>query len=171
MTKIRLLADLLNYRAGSIVDGEPSYEYTRDWGTSKVYRIREAESDDYRASVWIVPDDDPKAVWANEGLHGVIVEDSDESETPLLMTDEETEVDAPFDPVERAEHYNAHPSGIEAIEIIRHYTFTVGSAVKYLWRAGLKKDEGLEDKEKEIQDLEKAKWYIDDRIKQLRGEV
>lgn len=64
-------------------------------------------------------------------------------------------------------HYNSHPSGIECIEITRYYPFNVGSAIKYLWRAGLKKDASLSDKEKEIEDLGKAIWFIQDRIDQL----
>ena len=75
------------------------------------------------------------------------------------------------DNVNHPSHYTSHPSGIECIEITRHYCFAVGNAIKYLWRAGLKKDASLEDKEKEIEDLRKAKWYIDDRIKQLGGKV
>lgn len=80
-------------------------------------------------------------------------------------------------PIEKKEmvnhpsHYNSHPSGIECIEIIRHYCFAIGSAIKYLWRAGLKQEQGMDDKEKEIQDLEKAIWYINDRIKQLKEEI
>lgn len=65
-------------------------------------------------------------------------------------------------------HYNQHPSGIECIEIARYYCFSIGSAFKYLWRAGLKQEVGKSDVAKEIEDLEKAKWYIDDRIKQLK---
>ena len=65
-------------------------------------------------------------------------------------------------------HYNQHPSGIECIEIARHYCFSIGNAIKYLWRAGLKQEVGKSDVAKEIEDLEKAKWYIDDRIKQLK---
>lgn len=67
-------------------------------------------------------------------------------------------------------HYTSHPSGIECIEIARHYCFSIGNAVKYLWRAGLKQEVGKSDVAKEIEDLEKAKWYIDDRIKQLKAE-
>lgn len=66
-------------------------------------------------------------------------------------------------------HYNSHPSGIECIEIARHYCFSIGNAIKYLWRAGLKQEVGKSDITKEIEDLEKAKWYIDDRIKQLKS--
>lgn len=69
--------------------------------------------------------------------------------------------------VNHPKHYNSHPSGIECIEIARHYCFSIGNAFKYLWRAGLKKDSGLKDVDKEIEDLEKAIWYINDRIKQL----
>lgn len=75
------------------------------------------------------------------------------------------------DSVNHPEHYNSHPSGIECIEIARHYPFSIGNAIKYLWRAGLKKDASLTDNQKEIEDLKKAIWYIKDRIKQLGGEV
>lgn len=69
--------------------------------------------------------------------------------------------------VNHPKHYNSHPSGIECIEIARHYCFSVGNAIKYLWRAGLKQEEGLTSKQKEIQDLHKAIWYLNDRIKEL----
>ncbi len=54
-------------------------------------------------------------------------------------------------------HYTSHPSKVECIEITRHMGFNLGSALKYLWRCGLKGDE--------IEDLKKARWYIDDEIK------
>ena len=73
------------------------------------------------------------------------------------------------DMVNHPPHYCSHPSGIECITITRHYCFSIGNAIKYLWRAGLKKDASLEDKQKEIEDLKKAIWYIDDRIKQLKA--
>lgn len=72
--------------------------------------------------------------------------------------------------VNHPKHYNSHPSGIECITIARHYCFSIGSAFKYLWRAGLKKDAALSDKQKEIEDLQKAIWYINDRIKELKGD-
>jgi len=49
---------------------------------------------------------------------------------------------------------------IECIEIARHMSFNIGNAVKYLWRHELKGG---------IEDLKKAKWYINDAIKQLEG--
>lgn len=76
-----------------------------------------------------------------------------------------------MDNVNHPEHYTSHPSGIECIEVTRHYCFSIGNAIKYLWRAGLKKDASLTDNQKEIEDLKKAIWYIKDRIKQLGGEA
>jgi hypothetical protein len=57
--------------------------------------------------------------------------------------------------------------GIEVIDIARHLDFDMGNALKYLLRAGKKSEEGYSDKEKEIQDLKKAVWYIQDKIKML----
>lgn len=74
------------------------------------------------------------------------------------------------DNVNNPKHYNSHPSGIECIEITRHYCFSIGNAIKYLWRAGLKKEQGLDDRQKQIEDLKKAIWYIQDEIKRLENE-
>lgn len=60
--------------------------------------------------------------------------------------------------------------GIEVIDIARHLDFDMGNALKYLLRAGKKSEEGYSDKEKEIQDLKKAVWYINDKIKMLEEE-
>lgn len=50
-------------------------------------------------------------------------------------------------------HYN-NIKGIECIDVVEYFTFNLGNTLKYLWRAGHK------DKAKEIEDLEKARWYI-----------
>lgn len=71
------------------------------------------------------------------------------------------------DKVNNPTHYTSHPSGIECIEITRHYDFCIGNAIKYLWRSGLKGEEGYSDKQKEIEDLNKAIWYINDKINTL----
>lgn len=72
--------------------------------------------------------------------------------------------------VNHPSHYNSHPSGIECIEVARHYNFNIGNAIKYLWRQGLKNN-GSDAKEKAIEDLEKAKWYIQDEIDRLKTEM
>ena len=60
------------------------------------------------------------------------------------------------DPVSHPEHYTANPSGIECIEITEHMDFCLGNAIKYIWRASLKG--------KAIEDLQKARWYLDRKI-------
>ena len=64
--------------------------------------------------------------------------------------------------VNHPDHYNSHPSGIEAITVIRHMNFNVGNAMKYLWRAGIKDDQ------RHIEDLQKAIFYINDEINRLK---
>lgn len=71
------------------------------------------------------------------------------------------------DNVNHPSHYNSHPSGIECIEIARHHNFNIGNTIKYLWRAGLKSEEGMEDTDKQVEDLNKAIWYIQDEIKRI----
>jgi hypothetical protein len=68
------------------------------------------------------------------------------------------------DNVNNPKHYTSHPSGVECIEIAEHYGFCVGNAIKYLWRAGLK---DAEVGNKEIEDCEKAIWYIKRHISNL----
>lgn len=62
-------------------------------------------------------------------------------------------------------HYKSHPSGIECIEITRHFNFNIGNVIKYLWRNGLK------DGNSSLQELKKARWYLDDEIKNLEGQL
>ena len=59
-------------------------------------------------------------------------------------------------------HYNASPSGVECIDVVEHMTFNVGTAVKHLWRTGLKGDA--------LVDLRKARWYVDREIARLAKE-
>lgn len=63
--------------------------------------------------------------------------------------------------VDHPAHYNAHPSGIECIDVVRHMNFNLGNVVKYLWRAGEK------DPAKHLEDLKKAAWYLNDEIERL----
>lgn len=57
--------------------------------------------------------------------------------------------------------------GIEVIDITRHMDFNLGNAVKYILRAGHKEEMGLTEREKTVQDLQKAVFYIEDKIKML----
>jgi hypothetical protein len=60
--------------------------------------------------------------------------------------------------------------GIEVIDITRHMDFDLGNATKYILRQGHKSEEGMSDKEKAIEDLKKAIWYIKDKIEMLKKE-
>ncbi len=64
------------------------------------------------------------------------------------------------DNVNHPKHYNSHPSGVECITVVEHMNFNVGNAIKYLWRSDHKN--GLED-------LKKARWYVDREIQRLEG--
>ena len=57
--------------------------------------------------------------------------------------------------------------GIEVIDITRHMNFCCGNALKYILRAGHKKDASLTDTDKQVEDLNKAIWYIQDEIKRI----
>lgn len=65
------------------------------------------------------------------------------------------------DNVNHPPHYTSHPSGIECIEVVRHMGFNLGNAIKYIWRADLKGNA--------IEDLEEARFYIEDEICRRKG--
>lgn len=71
------------------------------------------------------------------------------------------------DQVNSPEHYTKRTSGgVQPIDIIAHLSLCAGTAVKYLCRAGLKGD----SVELHLQDLAKAKKYLDFEIARVKGE-
>ena len=66
------------------------------------------------------------------------------------------------DPVKHPSHYADTVPGIECIQVTQHFNFNRGNAIKYIWRAGNK------NPEKEIEDLEKARQYIDFEIARIK---
>lgn len=63
--------------------------------------------------------------------------------------------------VDHPQHYNAHRKGIECIDVLEEWTcFNVASAMKYCWRC--------DHKGKDIEDLEKAVWYLQREIARRR---
>jgi len=58
-------------------------------------------------------------------------------------------------------HYQ-FPSGIQVIDITQHLDFLTGNVVKYASRAGRKHNESR------LEDLHKARWYIDKAIQQAQ---
>lgn len=77
------------------------------------------------------------------------------------------------DKVNHPKHYTwlKDKCGVEVIDITRHMDFCLGNAVKYLLRAGHKTEQGYTDREKEVEDLRKSIFYINDRINQLTKDI
>ena len=77
--------------------------------------------------------------------------------------DESKETVPAVDPINPS-HYRGK---IEVIDFIEAYNlgFCLGNVVKYVSRAGKKYPD------KEVEDLRKASWYLERRIKELEGKV
>ena len=59
------------------------------------------------------------------------------------------------DPVNHPSHYAANKiAGLECIEVTRHFLFSPGNTIKYVWRPGFKIDD--------MEDLAKADFYLND---------
>lgn len=71
--------------------------------------------------------------------------------------------EAVADPVNKPAHYTAYRD-IEVIQLTEQLNFCKGNAVKYIARAGLK------DPLTELQDLQKAEWYIRREIDRVKRE-
>jgi hypothetical protein len=66
------------------------------------------------------------------------------------------------DAVNHPAHYTWLPGGLEVIDITKNFGFVRGNALKYLFRADFKG--------RTVEDLKKARWYVDYEIKQLEAE-
>lgn len=66
--------------------------------------------------------------------------------------------------VNHPQHYGGAENQYEAIKVIEAWKldFCLGNTVKYISRAGKK------NPDKELEDLEKAEWYLKRRIEQLK---
>ena len=92
----------------------------------------------------------------HQGYEYITPVEDDDTEWPDVMG-----VAPQPDPV-NPPHYQAHPSGIECIQIAEHFNFCLGNAIKYIWRA--------DQKDRTIEGLRKARWYIDREIARREGE-
>lgn len=66
--------------------------------------------------------------------------------------------------VDHPAHYGGADNAYEAIKVIEAWglDFCLGNTVKYISRAGKK------ESDKTVQDLEKAQWYLQRKIEQLK---
>jgi len=71
----------------------------------------------------------------------------------------------PVDAVNHPQHYGGADDPYEAIKVIEAWGlgFHLGNTVKYISRAGKKSGQSL------LQDLRKARWYIDRLIQNLEA--
>lgn len=58
-------------------------------------------------------------------------------------------------------HYQGFSNGAQPVDIAEHLSFNLGNSLKYISRAGRKGDA--------VEDLKKARWYIDREITRLGG--
>ena len=69
--------------------------------------------------------------------------------------------------VSHPKHYGGKDNVYEAIKVIDAWElgFSLGNTVKYISRAGKK------DPKKELEDLNKASWYLNHHINQLKSKL
>ena len=96
------------------------------------------------------------------------LEASEKFNAEILTKTKRVKIKSLNDPVNSPAHYTA--GGIETIDYIKakltpeeFIGYLKGNVIKYTSRAGKKIDT--------IQDLEKAQWYMNRQIKELKGEA
>lgn len=75
-------------------------------------------------------------------------------------------INTKYEMVNHPEHY--HPGDYEAIKVIKAwlgdegcYNFCIANSIKYISRLGFKPDAKASKKEKTIEDINKAIWYLE----------
>ena len=68
--------------------------------------------------------------------------------------------------INHPDHYGGQENTYEAIKVIEAWQlgFNLGNTLKYIARAGKK------DKDTTLQDLQKAKWYLERQIQSLQSQ-
>lgn len=71
----------------------------------------------------------------------------------------------PDERVDHPDHYGGEENPYEVIKVIEAWGlgFHLGNTVKYVARAGKK------DPARELEDLKKARWYLDREIQRMEG--
>jgi len=109
-----------------------------------------------QGSLFALPEDDLYPL--SELQNQIRKMDKENDKTVLPSKQSETRVD-----------YYQLPNGVQAWDVVRYLDFNCGAAVKYCTRAGRKHELGMTDKEKQIQDLNKAMDHIKDEIINVLG--
>lgn len=83
----------------------------------------------------------------------------DKTKYKYELNDNAIEIVENSDSVSHPPHYaDGWSNGAEVIDLTEHLSFCAGNVVKYVCRAGRK------DPDKYVEDLEKARWYLDREI-------
>lgn len=89
----------------------------------------------------------------------------DKSKYKYELEDNSIKIVENSDNVSHPLHYaNGWSNGAEVIDLTEHLSFCAGNVVKYVCRAGRK------DPDKHVEDLEKARWYLDREIERVQGD-
>lgn len=89
----------------------------------------------------------------------------DKSKYKYEIHDGSIEILKNSDSVSRPLYYtDGWSNGAEVIDLTEHLSFCAGNVVKYVCRAGRK------DPDKHVEDLEKARWYLDREIERVEGQ-
>ena len=104
--------------------------------------------------------------------NGYLYNLQDKSCDPKLIKEKSCQHTFDKEKVNHPSHYTwlKDLCGIEVIDITRHMDNNLGNSIKYILRSGHKKEKGYTDKQKTIEDLKKAIWYLNDEIKLLSNE-
>ena len=139
---------------------------------NKIVTIKEMHTIQFSDYITI-EEDIGRNVWWEEAFlpvtDGVMRDAREEESSGASRTSPPTRESGGADPVAHPAHYTY--GKIEVIDFIqdKDLNFALGNAVKYIVRAGHKAEQGMSDEEKAIQDLEKARQYIDFEIEHRRG--
>ena len=105
---------------------------------------------------------------AGEAMFNEISKENEAQRIADTLNQNREELKKQSEQVSHPSHYSwlKDLCGVEPLDICRHLDFNVGNAIKYLLRKD-KVDGNKTKKEKRIEDLNKAKFYIEDEIKLL----
>ena len=89
----------------------------------------------------------------------------DKSKYTYEVEDDSIKILEKSDSVSRPPHYaSGWSNGAEVIDLTEHLSFCAGNVVKYVCRAGRK------DPNKHVEDLKKARWYLDREIERVEDD-
>lgn len=128
-----------------------SVEYLQD-GVWKPGVITDTDTEDENYP-YQIRGDDTYAYWGHSGIGVRRPLDEEKPELPPVP-----------DMVNHPPHYTGHPKGIECIDVIEENPFpNLAAAIKYLWRVS------WGSKGNDIEDLQKAVWFIEREIGRRNG--